>query len=149
MSRHILSLRSNAKRHLYFIAAAGLIKIGITDGLAKRVDTLRTQSPVPIELMLTVRGTRRHEAGLHLLFSAERSHGEWFRATDRLVSFVDELKRMTAEQIAARLNRLRTPVVDRHYANLRTVEKKRERQLSLAVDLPPVNRKSGRKKAAA
>lgn len=109
MTRHILSLENRSIHTLYFVAApsVGMVKIGITDSLEQRVRGLSAQSPVPLELLLAVPGTTRQEAALHHRFLDEHSHGEWFRASPRLLAFVEELRRAPRKEAARRLTRLR------------------------------------------
>lgn len=75
---------------VYFIAAAdaGMIKIGKTTDLNKRLATLRTMSPVPLEVACTISYDDRLEWRLHTHFSKYRSHGEWFYAEKEIVDFM-------------------------------------------------------------
>lgn len=65
---------------IYFVEGGGLVKIGRTTNLKRRLARLRTLSPVPIRLIFAVRSTKplEHERELHDTFSAWRHHGEWF-----------------------------------------------------------------------
>jgi hypothetical protein len=64
---------------VYFLAGAGLIKIGVTSNLTSRLRAIRNSSPVPLELIgsLDKQGTFR-EMQLHGRFASLRRHGEWF-----------------------------------------------------------------------
>jgi hypothetical protein len=78
--------RQHGRDRVYFLLApsVGLVKIGTTWRLADRVADLRLMSPVPLELVGHIAGDVETEAAYHLLFTAERSHGEWFRYTGRV-----------------------------------------------------------------
>lgn len=77
---------------VYFVQAerTGLIKIGYTGALEKRLDSLRGGSAERLELLGHLRATRSLEYQLHSRFAAARLHGEWFRPVDDLLDFVRE-----------------------------------------------------------
>jgi hypothetical protein len=56
----------------------GRVKIGTSTDLTKRLATLRTHSPVPIELLWWTPGGRELERQLHTSLNRHRLHGEWF-----------------------------------------------------------------------
>lgn len=58
----------------------GLVKIGTTDNLWKRVKQLQGMSPKKLEPLLfwICRSGKSVEAALHALFRDYRKHGEWF-----------------------------------------------------------------------
>jgi hypothetical protein len=90
----------------YFMAAvdAGLIKIGRTRSMKKRMLTLSSQSPVPLKLVASVAYDANFEKRLHFYFKDLRSHGEWFKADEPLLEFLRKLKRdpkSAAEQVDA------------------------------------------------
>lgn len=71
---------------VYFVAAPnGLIKIGISRCLEMRWRNLCSHSPVPLELLGSIPGSRYTEQILHDHFAADRQHGEWFKASDELL----------------------------------------------------------------
>lgn len=72
---------SRAKRVVYFIAGAGLMKIGKTSNIASRFAGFRCGSPVPLTLLMTHPGYTELESALHGHFSGRHSHGEWFNVT--------------------------------------------------------------------
>lgn len=63
---------------LYFLAGAGLIKIGISTNLTSRIRSIRNSSPVPLELLATMPGGTALEGVAHSWFQHLRRHGEWF-----------------------------------------------------------------------
>jgi hypothetical protein len=73
---------------VYFIEAAGLIKIGHTTDIIYRHRTIAATSPVPVKLIGHIPGTRADEKILHKRFKALRSHGEWFKNEGDLSDFI-------------------------------------------------------------
>lgn len=77
---------------IYFIQsdAGGNIKIGFsTYGGRRRLDQLQVGSPVKLELLAAIVGTKHDENALHLHFNRLREKGEWFRAGADLYDFID------------------------------------------------------------
>jgi len=58
--------------------------------------------------MLDIAGTARQEAALHRAFAADRTHGEWFKASDGLRRFIEEMSSMDERARQKRLGRMRT-----------------------------------------
>jgi len=75
----------------YFILAAdaGKIKIGKTVDVKKRLSTLRTMSPVQLDLICTIRYDGELERRIHQHFAEHRAHGEWFEAHEDILSFIE------------------------------------------------------------
>lgn len=65
----------------------GLIKIGTSRTLAKRLATLKRESG-PLRLLATVGGAHREENALHRQFADLRAEGEWFRPEIPLLEHV-------------------------------------------------------------
>ncbi|QPJ96943.1 GIY-YIG nuclease family protein [Streptomyces clavuligerus] len=65
---------------VYLIGApgGGLVKVGTTTQLARRLRALQLSSPVPLAILWSAPGGRSMEAALHLRFAQLRQHGEWF-----------------------------------------------------------------------
>jgi hypothetical protein len=78
---------------IYFVQAGnhGPIKIGITDNVRRRLKSLQSSSPEPLRLLFSFNGSEVIESALHQKFSSCRMHGEWFRPTTELVSFISTL----------------------------------------------------------
>jgi hypothetical protein len=74
------------RARVYFVAGAGLIKIGISTNIPSRFRAIRNSSPVPVELVGGFPGTTALEGLLHDKFGHLRRHGEWFEDTPELRS---------------------------------------------------------------
>jgi hypothetical protein len=75
----------------YFLQAqhGGPVKIGFTQDLTSRMQTLGTGSPSPLRILaVAAAGTPELEADLHATFATARLHGEWFRLTEDLVDHI-------------------------------------------------------------
>jgi hypothetical protein len=66
-------------RHIYFIGAGDLVKVGLSDKPYERMAGLRTGSPLALEMLGFYPGTKHDERRLHHRLGAGHSHGEWFR----------------------------------------------------------------------
>lgn len=75
---------------IYFARSGseGPIKIGRTQNLKKRIETLQTYSPHDIQLLGTAVGGILKEKETHRLFSNSRIRGEWFLPTKDLLQFI-------------------------------------------------------------
>lgn len=82
---------TNKPSCVYFLRSNGLIKIGLTTDLPKRIAALKTASANVIELIATVAGDRQLEMKLHKRFAHLRQHGEWFAENDELKGFIEGL----------------------------------------------------------
>lgn len=119
------------RNHLYFVQCevTNVIKIGVTGKLDERMSALRCSSPTPLRLLLSVRGTARAERGLHLHFKNDRLHGEWFKASDRIYTLIEQLRCASAAEISQTLARMRTPAVKRYQGGERGRQKRRAGRL--------------------
>jgi hypothetical protein len=82
------SLANPDEARVYFIAGAGLIKIGITTNVPSRLRAIRNSSPVPVELLGMFRGNIGDEMDAHSRFKELRRHGEWFEDTPALREYL-------------------------------------------------------------
>ncbi len=76
---------------VYFLApeTGDRVKIGFTElRVEVRRRQIQTMSPVPLTVVGFFWADQEAEAELHTLFDDERSHGEWFHASDRLLRFI-------------------------------------------------------------
>lgn len=79
------------KVFVYFLSAeeAGVVKIGVTDDLDRRIGSITRMSPLPLELLLAIPGDHKVESQMHERFKAQRLHGEWFSTTDgKILEFI-------------------------------------------------------------
>jgi hypothetical protein len=76
---------------VYFIEAAGLVKIGYTQDLRMRMAGLQTGSPARLTLLATIPGDKSKEAELHIRFASDRKHGEWFEFSAAIKAFLENL----------------------------------------------------------
>jgi len=77
---------------VYFLRAAGLVKIGRTSNVRVRLRKLQKTSPVELQLLLVLRrgsdDAKTLEAELHRRFAEHRRHGEWFEPHPNLLNFI-------------------------------------------------------------
>jgi hypothetical protein len=81
-------------RDVYFVQAgpAGLIKIGVSADVERRLAGLRTHSPVPLSLLgVWPSAGKSGEQQLHARFAAHRLHGEWFQPSPDLLAHIAEV----------------------------------------------------------
>lgn len=82
---------------VYFIKKVGLdqVKIGTTIRLTSRMNYLRAEQGVELELLGCMLGGRDAEARLHQRFSDYRIKGEWYELRGKLAEFVTKLDKPT------------------------------------------------------
>lgn len=90
---------------VYFLQgkSTGLIKIGWTAVLTRRIANLRGSTAEIVELLATVPGDVSLEAYLHERFAADRVRGEWFSPSRGLLAFVAEVKANGTQSLPAGL----------------------------------------------
>lgn len=68
------------QKHIYFARsqATGLIKIGSTANVRRRLIELKCEGGAAVELLAHTKGSMRLERELHRVLAADRRHGEWF-----------------------------------------------------------------------
>lgn len=78
---------------VYIVEAVGteLVKIGFSSDPERRVKSMRTQCPFPIEVLACVEGDRVREKLFHRKFRHLRTSGEWFKKTPEVVAFAKAL----------------------------------------------------------
>lgn len=83
--------RLDPEKSLYFIYAetAGLIKIGITQDLERRLQTLQTATGDRLHVLHSRSGDRELEAYFHRAYSGSRVRGEWFRPSWSLLIYLE------------------------------------------------------------
>jgi hypothetical protein len=77
-----MGIKRRSDGWVYFLAGAGLIKIGWARDVRLRVREVQAMSPVELELVHQVLGSMDLETRLHRHFRGHRRHGEWFALPD-------------------------------------------------------------------
>ncbi len=81
--------------YIYFLKSVQLnrVKIGMSDNLQSRWNTLKTMTADELELIKIVRVSALYpnDTAIHKLFSHLRLHGEWFTFDRELEDFIDQL----------------------------------------------------------
>lgn len=80
-------------------ASNGLIKIGISINPKKRLATLRTSSPVELELLGTWETAASSEKILHKILADSRVHGEWFNPTPTVMEVATAIQNGQTEAL--------------------------------------------------
>jgi hypothetical protein len=78
------------RRHepiVYYMARGDLVKIGTSVNIAVRLEALRPERLLAVEM-----GGRQIEAARHRQFAADRNHGEWFRVTPELAAHMSTVR---------------------------------------------------------
>lgn len=73
---------------VYFIYSAGLLKIGCTKDIERRMADLGNMGAAPSTLIAVLPGDKSLEYRLHCLFKDDRRHGEWFYPSDEMKRFL-------------------------------------------------------------
>lgn len=76
---------------IYVLRSDNLVKIGFSDNLRKRVNSIISAIPVPVEFVGHMPGGREVEAHLHEVFKPTNFSGEWFVETPEMRSAFDVL----------------------------------------------------------
>lgn len=80
----------------YFIRVGDAIKIGFASNYKKRIASLQTSHEKPLEVLAVVPASTADEYKTHQLFARLRIRGEWFRADQELLYFIEGLKGASA-----------------------------------------------------
>jgi hypothetical protein len=91
---HFKAMSECARTEVYFIQAGdgGPIKIGISDNVPLRLNTLQTAHHETLRLLSRIPGGESDEAALHEQFAALRIRGEWFRPGAELLAHIARLE---------------------------------------------------------
>lgn len=81
----------------YFIRVDDAIKIGSASNFKHRLHALQTAHEKPLEVLAVVPAGLADEFAVHQLFDGLRVRGEWFRADQELLHFIEGLKAQMAE----------------------------------------------------
>jgi hypothetical protein len=71
---------------VYFLRVGDRIKIGRSTNPGNRVSALRSSVPARIESFIVVRGSPADEKRLHVFLRRFRTNGEWFKASQVVIS---------------------------------------------------------------
>lgn len=77
---------------VYFVRAGNDIKIGFSVTPKKRVHALQIGCPINVELLAIIPGTIDIERELHRRFFGLHVRGEWFRADNDLLSYIQSVR---------------------------------------------------------
>lgn len=80
-------------QHIYFAQCGAKVKIGCSIDPTRRIEQVGEWMPEPLVLLATMPGNFNLEAAIHTTFDAEWSHGEWFVLSERILDFIDRVKR--------------------------------------------------------
>lgn len=87
-------ITDQSKSEMYFLAGAGLIKIGISTNIKSRIRSIRNSSPVELELLaIRPESCTLVEIKTHFRFAHLRRHGEWFEDNGEIRGFIADLIR--------------------------------------------------------
>ncbi len=81
------------KSKIYFVLCkeAQAVKIGVTNDVKKRLDSLQTANPFNLELLKFIEGNRSREQEIHKKFEHLKRNGEWFSYSQELREFINNL----------------------------------------------------------
>jgi hypothetical protein len=87
---------SNQNKLLYFLEAEnGLIKVGITNDIRRRVNQLQNQLDTKIRVLKLLDGKSAYEKIIHNLYSDDniiyKGQTEWFHPTHKLIRFISNI----------------------------------------------------------
>lgn len=85
--------RVRKQQFVYFVTDGAHVKIGRSSDPARRLGTLKTDSPRPLWLIGTIRADELSEIEAHARFSAHRQRGEWFVVTGDVLKEIEALCR--------------------------------------------------------
>lgn len=81
-----------SRQRVYFATGMGMVKIGCSVDVEKRLLTVTEWIPFPVSLVASMPGSYALEATIQRMFAEEWSHGEWFHASPRLMAFIKDVQ---------------------------------------------------------
>lgn len=102
---------------IYVLRSDNLVKIGFSDRLRNRVQSIISTVPVPVEFVGHMPGDREVEAHLHSVFAISHFSGEWFVETEAMRALFDTIliprlpQPETAKQIKRTVEKTSTQLV--------------------------------------
>lgn len=121
---------AGSERYLYFFFNpwTGLIKVGIANDVANRLETLECVAGVRLQVLNSLKGADYLEKPLHQALFATREVGEWFRPSEDLLAIVRAPSREAINALILK----NQPAVQAHLAELfARDEVKREAQAAI------------------
>jgi hypothetical protein len=107
-----------SKGFTYFVREGDMIKIGSSIRPEDRISSLQTGTPRSLETLAIVSQDIADEFATHQLFAHLRVRGEWFRADQELLYFIEGVK---ADALAAVKPEPLAKAVERGLADLRKI----------------------------
>lgn len=91
---HTRDYKEKYPGYVYFIQgeSGGPIKIGYTNDVKKRVNTLQTGHPDTLRVLVVIPGSVKTEEEYHRKHGDARLRGEWFKPTEKLLTEISVLK---------------------------------------------------------
>jgi len=83
---------------LYFIRSGQYVKIGVSATPRRRIASIQTGNPEPIEVLAIVEGDASLEADLHRRLASFRKQGEWFEDCPAVRNEIEGLHRVVIKQ---------------------------------------------------
>lgn len=74
---------------VYVLRVGEFVKIGVALDVSRRLETIKSSCPYPVELLKVIDGGRELEARLHQMFDRFRHHHEWFHAVPEITESVE------------------------------------------------------------
>lgn len=89
-----------ARSFVYFISntSANLVKVGFSKNIGKRFIDLQTSAGAKLHLSLYFGGDRATEKAIHQFLASERTYGEWFDASEKTLTLLDEIADFLAKE---------------------------------------------------
>ena len=107
--------------YIYFVEAEnGLVKIGRTINLERRMQDLENISPIPLRLLIAVNcdgKASKVEVAIHNKFGTQRHHGEWFELSEEQKQWIKRAKKKIIRWATWR----QCEECDRYYRNHKTL----------------------------
>ena len=70
----------------------GICKIGFTNNVFKRVKSIQTGCPYPLEIFCVIHGSMETEKKLHYKYKSLRLNGEWFKYENPLKESIENVE---------------------------------------------------------
>jgi hypothetical protein len=83
---------------IYFAICGDFVKIGFSRSIEHRKKRYYTENPLPVIFVHQEQGTYETENLVHKRFSHLRVRREWFHKTQELLDYIEERKRLLADQ---------------------------------------------------